>query len=302
MAKVKVYDAAGRGLGMTIDGGLSDSKSKFISESYLGQDYYLLKYEILGDPMYDTVEIVVYEGMYDSYATNLEYFNDGDGVIKVSDLFLSASEIATGGLEYVLSDGDRIIGNSHRDRILGFSGDDFLYGAKGNDALFGMSGDDKLFGGGGSDLLKGQAGWDTLKGNGGNDRLFGGGGSDKLKGGTGSDLLKGQAGGDQLNGGGGDDVLQGGAGEDLIVGGRGDDALYGGRSSDWFVFGKQDGQDTIYDFEEGRDYLFFHGASGFSDLDLSDNGSNAVVRFGQTAVVIEGAEVRDLIEGDAFLF
>ncbi|WJF89257.1 calcium-binding protein [Paraburkholderia bonniea] len=45
----------------------------------------------------------------------------------------------------------------------------------------------------------------------------------------------------------GDDVIQGFEGDDLIDGGAGDDKLYGDKGSDTYLFGRNSGNDTIYE-------------------------------------------------------
>jgi Ca2+-binding RTX toxin-like protein len=71
-------------------------------------------------------------------------------------------------------------------------------------------------------------------------------GSGKLTGGAGSDILLGSVGNDTLDGGDGDDYLDGGAGNDT---------LYGGYGSDTYRFGRNSGNDTIYETNDlyGKD-------------------------------------------------
>ncbi len=85
--------------------------------------------------------------------------------------------------------------------------------------------------------LIGTAGNDTLSGTTGVDIIEGGAGDDTLIGSNGNDLLQGQDGNDSLYGGSGDDMLDGGSGNDWLSGQGGNDI---------YLFGKGDGQDTIY--------------------------------------------------------
>jgi len=114
----------------------------------------------------------------------------------------------------------------------------------------------------------------------------GGRGDDVLTGGNGDDTLKGRAGDDTLNGGEGNDRLKGGAGDDTLKGGSGDDVLKGGRGSDTFQFNPanaQEGNDTIRDFEVGKDSIELNlkdviastpdGGDGFQVSDLDAPGS-----------------------------
>ncbi|WP_311223096.1 MULTISPECIES: calcium-binding protein [unclassified Acidovorax] len=93
----------------------------------------------------------------------------------------------------------------------------------------------------------------------GNVNLEGSSADDTLSGLTGNDHLYGRAGSDQLSGGQGDDRLFGGAGNDTLKGGEGRDDLYGGDGDDTYLFGRGDGQDTIFDHSDaaGSDALSF---------------------------------------------
>src|SRR6185369_1534756 len=131
----------------------------------------------------------------------------------------------------------------------------------------------------GNDTLTGQATNDTLSGNGGNDTLYGRAGNDLLDGGTGDDTLYGEAGNDTLTGGAGNDNMQGGVGDDTFDGGAGNDVMsgdyhntfqgwYAGTGNDTYLFGRGDGQDTIYDPDgaAGLDKIVFKSGVAPSDV------------------------------------
>lgn len=117
-----------------------------------------------------------------------------------------------------------LTGGGGQDTLLGYASDDVLLGFEGNDSLNGGTGDDSLHGG---------AGADTLKAGAGNDLLYGGADADWLEGGE------------------GEDSLHGGAGNDVLVGGTYDAYwnTYGSVGSDTYLFGRGDGQDTLYDHD-----------------------------------------------------
>ncbi|MEO0373501.1 MAG: hypothetical protein AAF329_02510 [Cyanobacteria bacterium P01_A01_bin.17] len=207
---------------------------------------------------------------------------------------------------------DRIIGLSGNDSIFGRSGDDFVAGRSGNDLVFGGQGNDllngnrgddflnggsgddllragkgrdKLFGNQGNDILQGNDGDDFLSGGLGNDNLNGGSGLDLLSGGSGDDFLKGGKGDDRLFGGVGDDTLRGGNGLDILQGsqgndrldgGFGDDSLFGGAGSDQFVLRAGNGNDQIFDYQNGVDTLVLDGLD-FADLEIHQS-------LGQTTI------------------
>ncbi|WP_291987231.1 calcium-binding protein [Candidatus Accumulibacter sp. ACC007] len=142
---------------------------------------------------------------------------------------------------------------------------------------------------------------DTIMGNAGNDILIGGGGNDRLEGGAGNDTLKGGTGNDTLDGGSGKDTLNGGSGN-----------ANDGLGNDTYLFGRGDGNDTIYDqdvtagnmdtirFKDGvlpSDVTLSRPASGSEDLLLSINGTTDSLRvfawFGSVSNRVERVEFAD---------
>jgi Ca2+-binding RTX toxin-like protein len=82
--------------------------------------------------------------------------------------------------------------------------------------------------------------------------LYGGKKNDVLKAGAGNDTVKGNA---------GNDKLYGEAGNDVLYGGAGNDTLYGGAGNDTFFYAQGDGNDTISDFEKGKDKIRYTSGS-----------------------------------------
>ena len=165
-------------------------------------------------------------------------------------------------------------------------GADHVTGNRAANRLEGNAGSDWLGGEAGRDQLLGGAGADSLHGNEGADLLVGGGGRDTLLGGERRDRLHGISGDDRLDGGAGDDALLGGFGDNVLLGGEGHDRLSGGLGADRFVFDA--GQDTVTDFDAGRDTLVLDRALwGGADLDAGQilafarlEGGAAVFDFG----------------------
>ena len=123
------------------------------------------------------------------------------------------------------------------------------------------SGNDVVQTGGGRDSFSFGEGADQGSTGRGNDRVFGGDGDDLILAGAGRDRIFGGNGNDQLSGDDGDDFLNGGAGNDRLVGGAGDDSIIfgagtdigsGDGGSDTFLFFRNNGLNTIVDFNQGR--------------------------------------------------
>ncbi|MES2243544.1 MAG: calcium-binding protein [Pseudomonadota bacterium] len=93
---------------------------------------------------------------------------------------------------------------------------------------------------------------------------------------------------DTLYGGMGNDDLRGGAGNDRLIGGPGNDALGGDGGNDTYVWGRGDGNDTIYDWGGARDVLeltgmnaedltFVRYAGGDAKLTIKDTGESMAI-------------------------
>jgi Ca2+-binding RTX toxin-like protein len=160
-------------------------------------------------------------------------------------------------------------GNNYSNTIYGTGYDDAIYGYGGNDVLYGL---------GGSDFISGGSGHDRLYGGSGHDDLYGGSGNDRLSGGTGLDYLS------------------GGSGNDVLIGGRGDDAMVGGSGVDTFVINAFDGDDIIYDFNLGVDWLDISGTDTWNpgELWFSDvfvNGEMSTeIDYGTGTVILVGID------------
>ena len=77
--------------------------------------------------------------------------------------------------------------------------------------------------------------------------------NDKISGLAGDDTIYGFAGNDVLTGGAGKDTLVGGAGEDVLDGGEGNDYMEGGVGNDVYTFGRNSGNDVIFENDSTPD-------------------------------------------------
>ncbi len=143
--------------------------------------------------------------------------------------------------------------------------------AKASNSLFGAAGSDTLVViEGSSQLLFGGSGNDTLTSGGSNNRLYGGSGDDILNSNT----------NDYLFGGDGDDVL--------FAGQKGGNRLTGGAGADQFWIANASlptAKNVVTDFTLGVDVIGIGGISGvtkFSDLTLTQQGSDTLVKTGNT--------------------
>ncbi len=177
-------------------------------------------------------------------------------------------------------------------------------GFEGNDTVINrgeMIGDVALFGG--NDVFKGKNG--EVDG-----KIFGGDGNDKLFGSNSDDdVIRGEADNDTIKGRGGDDDLDGGSGKDTITGGRGDDKITGGGGDDVFVFAKNQGSDTITDFQNGKDKIdlsafgFKNNSKALAKFYELGSGSNDKLAFDykDTTIIIKGIDMGDLNGADLII-
>ncbi len=128
----------------------------------------------------------------------------------------------------------------------------------------------------GDDTLTGTVSNETLRGGLGNDKLSGRAGDDVLYGDEGNDTLSGDEGHDVLFGGDGNDILRGGNGNDILEGGAGNDTLSGEAGNDTYLFGKDNGQDIIseYDSTSGNTDILKLQDVASDQLWLTKSGNN----------------------------
>jgi Ca2+-binding RTX toxin-like protein len=258
--------------------------------------------------------------------------NETNGALPRAKLFGGTGDDTLTGA----SGADQLSGQAGNDSLLGKGGADSLFGGAGNDTLTGGGGDDQVFGeagndrmvwnpGDGSDLLEGGDGVDTAEINGGN-------GSEQfnvtvaadparlrferinpapfsLDIGTTENLVARMNGGDDtfnagniaalakltVDGGTGNDTITGGNGADLLLGGAGNDALSGGDGDDVFEWSPGDGSDTV-EGQGGTDTLRFFGANIAESIDISANGSRALLSRDVASITMDlnGVERIDL--------
>ena len=81
-------------------------------------------------------------------------------------------------------------------------------------------------------------------------------------------------------------MLYGGAGDDTLYGGRGNNYFDGGDGADRLVLARKS-TNQIDGFEDGTDILVITGGLEFSDLEVTQDGRNAVVRDSSGKLEIE---------------
>lgn len=249
--------------------------------------------------------------------------------LNIENLTLRDSLGAANG--YGTAESNRIDGNQSSNRLFGDSGNDFLAGMAGADYLDGGVGADTLAGGEHDDQYVVDDIGDVVKENadyyisaesrwyrGGYDtvytsidyvlpenveklvavgastlRLTGNSGANHIVGNAANNVLDGASGDDYLEGKSGNEILLGGSGMDVLIGGGGADHLDGGAGSDYFEFKRGDGNDVVFQNDDGgEDDAFFEVLS--TELWLSRSGQDLVL---QTLGSNDSVTFRDWFSG-----
>ncbi len=230
-----------------------------------------------------------------------------NGIIHVIDNVLIPIDIPT--VVNGSNGADSVTGGPGLDIIAGAQGDDTLDGADGGDIIYGNQGGDQIYGGNSGDMAYGGQGADWVWGESGDDWLFGNMSDDTVSGGAGNDVIYGNQGADELHGGEGDDTVFGGQGDDIIygndgndmlAGNRGDDWLHGGAGNDKFVYNlKNDGTDTVDDFNDGEDMIYLAGGSGGEMVTATNVAGGAMVMVdGAGVMMLNGFDAADFDAND----
>lgn len=161
--------------------------------------------------------------------------------------------------------GDGAEYNADKIRDLVSSGQSLILGTANNDTLIGSSLNETLRGLDGNDMQFGYGGNDTVEGGNGNDQLYGGGGNDSLDGGEGNDFLEGDNG------------------------------------ADTYRFGRNSGQDTIYNFDgdslnSNADRILLGAGIAEGDITLSQDGQDLVIRINGTT---DSLRVQNYLQNNA---
>lgn len=257
----------------------------------------------------------------------LSYENSTAGVTVV---MASGSAFGGFGENDYFSGFEHVIGSAYADQLAGDSGNNRLNGAAGADYLDGGDGADTLIGGAGGDTLVGGLGTDTADYTTATSAVT-------LNFFTGA--FAGDAIGDTFNsieaftltsfddtfigafnvaqnvlGGSGNDTIScTGNAIDRINGDVGNDTLAGGGGADVFEFSRLFffgsgtigwGQDRITDFQDNVDKIDLTRAFGiteFSDLTISQSGSDTIIAFSSDRITLSGFTATNLTAAD-FIF
>jgi Ca2+-binding RTX toxin-like protein len=96
-----------------------------------------------------------------------------------------------------------------------------------------------------------------------------------------------------IDGGAGNDTITGSAGDDVLIGGAGNDVLRGGAGNDTFVWNPGDGNDALQG-QDGVDTLLFNGSGANETIDISANGTHAMLFRNVGAITMDTQRVETM--------
>ena len=161
-----------------------------------------------------------------------------------------------------------IYGGAGKDIIENGGASSALYGDAGNDKIINNASNVEISGGAGNDNVENRGDEVLIVGEAGKDSIYNSGAKVEIDLGAGNDYIynegavisiKGDAGNDKIYNFGDHVTIFGGNGRDSIrnegknvsiSGGKGNDKLWGGKNADIFIYGKGDGKDIIYGFDD----------------------------------------------------
>ncbi|MEM6432467.1 MAG: hypothetical protein AAF773_01210 [Cyanobacteria bacterium P01_D01_bin.115] len=193
---------------------------------------------------------------------------------------------------------------------IGNRDNEVLNGSNGPDDSIIIGNGNTINAGGGDDDIIVTGNRTTLNGGNGNDSLIVTGNDSVISGGNGNDELFVTGDNTRLNGGSGNDLLGSSGANSRVNGGDGADQFALG-SSTTLGATEPDTFDIIEDFQDGQDTLLlgqtfetigiadFGSPIRFTDLSITQQGSDAVVSFGDdTLAVLEGVQATQLTADD----
>lgn len=241
---------------------------------------------------------------------------DGGSGRDTLDYSQTGSAGVTVNLDTGLGSSSHAAGDTYRsiEHVIGTASVDTLIGSDANETFEGLAGGDSINGGGGIDtadysqspgavsvfMERGTgtqywndasgdrlAGIENVIGSNAGDDLRGSAGSNRFEGGGGADSLHSYGGDDILIGGDGADRLYGGNDQDSLTGGTGSDLLFGGHGNDTYLFGFNDGTDTVNDSGGNTTLIFGDGIAAHS-LYMTRSGNNLIIDVvgGSTKVTV----------------
>ena len=160
----------------------------------------------------------------------------------------------------------------------------------GNTTITALSGKVTMNSGNGNDIVNSSGSNVSINGGSGNDKITHNGSNATILGGAGKDTVEVTGSVISIFGGAGDDSISIGAGNYSSVsinGGSGNDIIYGNKNNSYgvtYIFGSNDGSDTIYNFRTGKDMLKITGTST-----TVTSGSDLIVKTAKGSIRLVGA-------------
>lgn len=170
------------------------------------------------------------------------------------------------------------------DEIINYADFCSLSGEAGNDNFFNFGDKATLNGGEGVDEIENYGNYSSLAGGSGDDYIYSSGKQSTLNGGADKDVLYNEGVYAYLIGGKGNDTLYNEGDHVTLSGGAGNDEIWNYGKHIEYEFGKSDGKDTVYGFNDGDTIKITSGT-----YKTKKSGSNVIVTVGNATLTLQNA-------------
>ena len=177
-----------------------------------------------------------------------------------------------------------LAGDAGNDEIINYADFCSLAGDAGNDNLFNFGEESTLNGGEGVDEIENYGDENSLAGGSGDDYIYSSGEQSTLNGGADKDILYNEGVYAYLIGGKGNDTLYNEGDHVTLSGGAGNDEIVNTGKHIEYEFGKSDGKDTVYGFNDGDTIKITSGTYKTKKI-----GSNVIVTVGNSTLTLQNA-------------
>lgn len=175
------------------------------------------------------------------------------------------------------------------DEVINYADLCSLLGDAGNDSFFNFGDELTLNGGEGIDEIKNYGDYSSLAGDSGDDYIYSSGEKSTLNGGADKDFLFNEGVYAYLIGGKGNDTLCNEGDHVTLSGGTGNDELISTGKHIVYEFGKSDGKDTVYGFNDGDTIKIMSGT-----YKTKKSGSNVIVTVGNATLTLQNAVNKEI--------
>ena len=198
-------------------------------------------------------EVVISDGESSATTTggNLAHIFLDAGKDTVENIAESISAEGGAGNDQFINNGDfsTLVGDAGKDSFTNYGDEVTISGSAGSDFIYTSGNKVSLTGGAGKDTIQNEGSEVYMLTGKGKDSINNAGDRASILADAGNDYIQSSGNNSSILGGKGRDSIRNDGKNVTISGGKGNDKLWGGENSDIFIYGKGDGKDIIYNFD-----------------------------------------------------